>query len=55
MHQLRGSPIIDDAIGEELKCGKRGLQSNGHAITLEQMTLIPSTPLGRHSDIDGSD
>ena len=38
---LCGSPIIDDTIGEELKRGERGLQSNGHAITLEQMTLIP--------------
>lgn len=54
VRQLRGSPIIDDAIGEKLKRGKRGLQSNGHAIALEQMTLIPSASLGRHSDIDGS-
>ena len=55
MRQLRGCPTIDDGIGEELKRGKRGLQSNGHAITLEQMTLIPRASLGRHSDIDGSD
>ena len=55
MRQLRGSPIIDDGIGEELKRAKRGLQSNGHAITLEQMALIPSASLGRHSNIDGSD